>query len=44
MGEVGDGSSEGQSAKGYGTDFTAGSLAGIGARGGMREPWVQGWF
>ena len=36
MGEVGDRAIEGQAAGVYGAGFTAGSLARIGARGGMR--------
>ena len=36
IGEVGDWASEGQAAGVNGTGFTAGSLAGKGARGGMR--------
>ena len=36
IGEVGDRASEGQAAGVYGAGFTAGSLAGKGARGGTR--------
>ena len=36
IGEVGDRASEGQAAGLYGAGFTAGSLAGKGARGGTR--------
>ena len=36
IGEVGDRASEGQAAGVYGAGFTAGSLAGKGARGGIR--------
>ena len=36
IGEVGDQVSEGQATGVYGADFTAGSLAGKGARGGTR--------
>ena len=36
IGEVGDRASEGQAAGVYGAGFTAGSLAGKGARDGMR--------
>ena len=36
IGEVGDGASEGQVAGVYGTDFTVGSLARKGNRGGPR--------
>ena len=36
IGEIGDRASEGQAAGVYGARFTAGSLAGKGARGGTR--------
>ena len=36
IGEVGDQDSEGQATGVYGADFTVGSLAGKGARGGIR--------